>query len=69
MFWRPCFLNQINGLKGQPLLRTINGTNIAELINDMSENSVLENSRLFIKIGEMLTQPAILKVYEVTMWI
>jgi len=67
--WRPCLLNQISGLKGQPLLVTINATKIAELINDMVENAVLENSRLFIKIGEMLTQPAILKVYEVTMWI
>jgi len=51
------------------LLFTINATKIAELINDMAENAVLENSRLFIKISEMLTQPAILKVYEVTMWI
>ena len=51
------------------MLVTFNATKIAELINDMVENAVLENSRLFIKIGEMLTQPAILKVYEVTMWI
>ena len=48
------------------MLLTINAINIAELINDMAENSVLENSRLFIKIGEMLTKPAGLKVYEVT---
>ena len=51
------------------MLVTINATKIAELINDMVENAVLENSRLFIKIGEMLTQPVSLKVYEVTMWI
>jgi len=48
------------------LLFTINATKIAKLINDMVENAVLENSRLFIKIGEMLTKPAGLKVYEVT---
>ena len=51
------------------MLSTIKAINIAELINDMAENSVVENSRLFIKTGEMLTKPAGLNVYEVTKWI
>jgi len=34
----------------------------------MVEKSVLENSLLFIKMDEMITNLEGLKVYEVTMW-